>query len=613
VLGFYNIVINWDGRGSMSSSGHDLLSSSSIDNSNPSFRVLGGHSEGVSAIAISGDGTRVASCAQGVVRIWKTESDTLEREIVVSKNTLYAIDISSDGRKVIAGGIQKKIFVWDMGSGELLLTIKGHKYWIQALAISRDGNKIVSGCAKSVRLWDADQGEALHVLEDIASGLRVPLFSELFTARSVVFSPDDAHVATGGTDKLVKLWKIAGKHQPVVLRGHTNWVSSVVFSSDGEELISGSWDITTRIWNWKERTCIQVFKDAAAAICSVSISFDGKLVAAASKGEIVLWNRSGTVERSRRHTRDVKAIAFLPKGNELVSASEDKTLRIWDIGVNRADSNDVQDLKASGPGDEVESHSPLNPTYHSPIPSSRHAAPSISDVHGVQPPSPTIPPSTLSHRPFPPSIKSHTSYQSHRISPSKAEAEEAPLRVSSSSSSVGMIQRSSGPISSSIQPHSSTSTAVAKAHASGQTFKSIADGQNSQLKPMSHSRTASPEPVARLTSQNQAGELSSTTIILSPGPGPSSEESPTASTRSTNTDIRALLPLSSNLDAKELRHRISSVPANFETSQSSPTAPITSFKSSSSVPSATIAKFELNSSSHESTPTTEVWNSFIPF
>ncbi|KAG8947232.1 hypothetical protein FRC03_001145 [Tulasnella sp. 419] len=336
----------------MHTSSSFISSNSSVNWSRTSSQVLSEHSDGIAAVSISEEGNCIASCAGGVVRIWDTDEAKLIGEIGESTDMFYAVGISLDGSKVAAAGINKKVLLWDVESGQLEQTLKGHEYWIQSVAFSSSGSKLVSACEKSVRIWNVKTGEVFRVLEDTATGIRVPLFSEVYSARPVAFSPDGIHVAAGGTDKLVKVWNILNRYGALVLKGHTDRIASATFSLDGKLLLSGSWDGTIKAWNWRVSDLPILTLSSSTTPRAIAISPDGNLVASTSKKNVSLWstNKKEVVAKLEGHTRDVECIAFLPDGNGLVSGSEDKTLRIWRAQVNQS--------------------SPLSP-YPSPITGSR--------------------------------------------------------------------------------------------------------------------------------------------------------------------------------------------------------------------------------------------------
>ena len=120
-----------------------------------------------------------------------------------------------------------------------------------------------------------------------------------------------------------------------LLEGHTGDVNSVAISPDGEHVVSGSDDETIRIWNVATGKMIHKALSRGGAVYSVSFSHDGHLlVAGVNSGEVQIWDvMTGQLvgEPYRGHKDMVGCAAFSLDNRRIISSSDDKTVRIWDV------------------------------------------------------------------------------------------------------------------------------------------------------------------------------------------------------------------------------------------------------------------------------------------
>ena len=158
------------------------------------------------------------------------------------------------------------------------------------------------------------------------------------TVNTVAFSPDGRMLATGSSDKTIRLWNVRTREQigrPLVRPGTTG-VVSVAFSPDGQLLASaGGFDRTIRLWD--VRTHSQIGGPLIADktyFYSVAFSPDGRTLASAGYDTgIVLWDvsRHREVARLPCGCKAETSVAFSPNGRTLASAGYDGAIRLWDL------------------------------------------------------------------------------------------------------------------------------------------------------------------------------------------------------------------------------------------------------------------------------------------
>ena len=219
---------------------HEWLISSSLDGtiylwdgSTDQPQMLTDEPAPITAIALSPDRRRLLSGGRdGRLKLW----DLATRQLLHSFSGQAAIEsIAWADTSIASGGADGSIAVWHSETRELLRTWMPHKAAVQAVAIASD--QLVSSS------WDLTlQMSHLHT-----GGLRQTLTGHLLPV--VALAQQGDLIASGSHDSTIRIWR-AGQLQDV-LKGHQATVKAIAFSEIG--LVSGSQDSTIRIWQSIER------------------------------------------------------------------------------------------------------------------------------------------------------------------------------------------------------------------------------------------------------------------------------------------------------------------------------------------------------------------------
>ena len=305
-------------------------------------RVLRGHTEAIALAVFDPDASLILTVSQdGTARLWDIQGNALTTFTDEARSVLSAC-FNPDGSLVLTTHKDGTARLWSTTqNGESqatpIVTLAGHSGMIFWGSFSPDGTLIVTASAdKTARVWKTD-GTLVATLAG---------HTDMVTAAG--FNPDGTRILTVSVDKTARLWNTDGTPM-ATLSGHTNWVGSASFSPDGSRIATASWDGTARLWK-ADGTLIATLEGHTGAVYSASFSPDGKLLlTAGDEGTARLWNADNGTPLAvlRGHSSPVLLAIFSPDGGRILTASTDATARLWrtaDVGI--FSQNGVSDITA---------------------------------------------------------------------------------------------------------------------------------------------------------------------------------------------------------------------------------------------------------------------------
>ncbi|MFJ7158189.1 NB-ARC domain-containing protein [Streptomyces sp. NPDC101118] len=281
------------------------------------LRTLTGHTRSVKAMAVSADGSRLASADEaGSVRVWDVESGRCVRVLRSADAALVRLALSPDGTVLVIGDSEGRLRILDAVTGAWISGRRGG--WpVNGAAFAPDGAWLVTGTGDGLlRVWEPGRWRPLRVIwtGGPVSGLRL--------------SPDGSRLATGSGPTL-RLWSTADwRRMPVAGAGGPLWSLEVLLADDP---LAGPPGGTER-HDFAERRRRGV-ADHDWRADRMALAPDGSWLAVTDEEGLHLWAMPqgtplGTV-RSRVLWNVVLEVA--PDGNWLATGSHDGTIRFWEV------------------------------------------------------------------------------------------------------------------------------------------------------------------------------------------------------------------------------------------------------------------------------------------
>ncbi len=322
-------------------------------------------------VAFSPDGSVLATTSDGGrVRLWDLATrEELGPRLAGHTIGLYSVAFSPDGKLLAAGGLDGLRLWSPFTHRQLGAPLPTAGTTARAATFSSDRRSLLTSDARHVRLWDL--------------GSRTPIFTIRpgQPINTAVRSPDGGTLAIGLESELT-WWDVAGRRQVSSVRTPRHVIGPAAYSPDGRTLAIAltpdpQTDAKPEIWIFDTRTHRRIDRIVRPEnIAQLVISPDGRYLTAVDIGENAqLWELATRAEAgppisraksvafspdvrtlavagntgtrlidlaSRKqlgrdlggHSGVITAVAFSADGATLATASDDKSVRLWDVATH---------------------------------------------------------------------------------------------------------------------------------------------------------------------------------------------------------------------------------------------------------------------------------------
>ncbi|KAL5185326.1 Transcription initiation factor TFIID subunit 5 [Glycine soja] len=360
------------------------------------YTIVNTHN-GLSCSSISHDGSLIAGgFSDSSLKVWdmaKLEkqpttsfsqggNDTSQNEQNIGQNSgkrlctlfqghsgpVYAATFSPAGDFILSSSADKTIRLWSTKLNANLVCYKGHNYPIWDVQFSPAGHYFAS-CShdRTARIWSMDRIQPLRIMAghlsdvDLLAVLAPPLHLRDTlprpTARKTFDTRDPQgqdpsppsyssepcvqwhvncnYIATGSSDKTVRLWDVQSGECVRVFIGHRSMILSLAMSPDGRYMASGDEDGTIMMWDLSSGCCVTPLVGHTSCVWSLAFSCEGSLLASGSADcTVKFWDVTTGIKVPRNeeksgNTNRLRSLKSLPTKSASVYSLQVNSLMIY--------------------------------------------------------------------------------------------------------------------------------------------------------------------------------------------------------------------------------------------------------------------------------------------
>lgn len=319
-------------------------------------------------------------------------------QLIKLKTKVYFVNYSSDGRYILCHTGDNATKSFSTVSGELIKKYSGHTYGIYGAFFSPDNKYILTTAGNGTRLWNRNGGPPLNNNISIAGEFSPDskYVVSVYRTTDASFLHDSTFICVKDAFSGEVISKfIEETEEEKMQRRRTGFgsVNSLKFSPDGKNILSTSDRGYIKLWDLTQGKKIKEIKVEGNPV-SATFTADGKYIVALSKAginsKLTRWGPAGNyidetnwitnvLEQAlltkdyknvltlhildtlvtmwgydnhdikftlSGHTNNVNSIAFSPDGKYILTASDDKTAKTWDIETGKM----ILDLKGHTDG-----------------------------------------------------------------------------------------------------------------------------------------------------------------------------------------------------------------------------------------------------------------------
>lgn len=248
---------------------------------------------------------------------------TSDEPVKLTGHDGFVTSLVADGNRIISGGADGTIRIWDIHTGRSVSVVQAHTSWVNCCVISTDRRWLISaGTDGMIRAWDMPL-----LAHEVVEG-------HVDWVNTCSIAPNGAELASGGNDHTVRFWKTDDARPAGLWRAPSKvWSCAFGPSSDWLAIVSVGQPYLLRraAGSWSAESLLGE-NDPGSAFHRCFVAPDGRLVAFVGLyGDVLIRAVENSGENIAHCRRDgsIRAAQFLADGESIVFGGSAGDLLVW--------------------------------------------------------------------------------------------------------------------------------------------------------------------------------------------------------------------------------------------------------------------------------------------
>ncbi len=285
-----------------------------------------GHRGQVLSVAFSPKGDLLASGgADNSAKIWDVPAGVPGKTFALS-NLATSVAVSGDGKTFAVASTDGVIKLFPQGEEKGALTLTGHVGSITGIGFTQNNQFLISaGTDRTIRFWSAKDGK-----EAGSYGLATADITGL------AVNPNNQAVYTTSTDGVLRFWQVPPPNAPKEAPAAKDEITSLYVTPDGAAVLYASADKTATLVTVSNGNVVETYSGAKAAIAAIAMAPGQQDIAAGcADGSLIVWDKNGKEKAQLpAHRGGVSAVAFHPSQPILLTAGADGLAKGWILPID---------------------------------------------------------------------------------------------------------------------------------------------------------------------------------------------------------------------------------------------------------------------------------------